>query len=503
MASSSIGPSRDDVAGLCRVAQTPGISKPQLQNICVVNGLAKTGNKADLQRRIVNLIQDSERSQDIQRFNEIKASIYNNAPVQANAYRPFTNLANQSPLYSPAAPGPAHTNMAPNGYAANGYGGAGAVNAQRPYAQTFDFKRSPFYEIVARVGEVRTCDVMSQHRQTVNVHVRVADYPVLNHVNNDPSLKVMAFCAAGNTGVQEITFPWQSELKVNGGDIKANLRGLKNKPGSTRPADLTSHLRLKPPTYNNNVEFTYALTSKKFYFGIYVCRVTPIDQLVEKIQKSKRIAKDSVIHELTKKASDQDVVATSQNISLKDPLSYMRLVVPCRGLKCNHIQCFDATAYLQLQEQGPQWLCPICSNPAPFEHLAVDEYVKDILTNTPLSVEQVTIEPDGRWLLPSAQNEQKNQPQAETSFVDDDDLVAGNVSSRQSTAATPNRSAYQFSTPAQESSREGSSMPPRSTTSSKRPAAEVIDLTLSDDDEPRPVKRANTNQGNGFNGWAQ
>ena len=118
-------------------------------------------------------------------------------------------------------------------------------------------------------------------------------------------------------------------------------------------------------------------------------------------------------------------------------------------------------------------------------------------------MEQVTIEPDGRWLLPSAQNEPKNQSQADTSFVDDDDLVIGNVSSRQSTAATPNRSGYHFSTPAQGSSREGSLMPSRSATSNKRLAAEVIDLTLSDDDEPRPVKRANTNQGNGYNnGWA-
>jgi E3 SUMO-protein ligase PIAS1 len=50
----STGPSGQDVAALSRIAQTPGISKAQLVTICVVNGLAKTGNKADLQRRIVN-----------------------------------------------------------------------------------------------------------------------------------------------------------------------------------------------------------------------------------------------------------------------------------------------------------------------------------------------------------------------------------------------------------------------------------------------------------------
>ena len=72
----------------------------------------------------------------------------------------------------------------------------------------------------------------------------------------------MVFCAAGNTGMQEVAFPYQCELKVNGGDIKANLRGLKNKPGSTRPVDITDSLRLRPASYTNNVEITYALTQK-------------------------------------------------------------------------------------------------------------------------------------------------------------------------------------------------------------------------------------------------
>jgi E3 SUMO-protein ligase PIAS1 len=72
----------------------------------------------------------------------------------------------------------------------------------------------------------------------------------------------MVFCAGGNTGPQDISFPHQSELKVNGGEIKANLRGLKNKAGSTRPVDITDSLRLTKVNYPNSIEFTYALTSK-------------------------------------------------------------------------------------------------------------------------------------------------------------------------------------------------------------------------------------------------
>ena len=176
----------------------------------------------------------------------------------------------------------------------------------------------------------------------------------------------------------------------------------------------------------------------------------------------------------------------------------MRLDVPCRGLSCTHIQCFDATSYLQLQEQGPQWLCPICNKPAPFDHLAVDEYAKDILENTPKSLEAVTIEPNGRWVMKSEPEDDTNGMDAPaTSYFadddDDDDLEISEISFlSKSRLETPSRPSPSFlGTPS--STGRNSAAPQRN--SSKRPAPAVIDLTLSsDDDEPiqRPQKRQNT-----------
>ena len=75
----------------------------------------------------------------------------------------------------------------------------------------------------------------------------------------------MVYCAADNGLTQyskcDITFPHQVELKANLDDVKANLRGLKNRPGSTRPADITSFVR-KKSGYLNHVVMTYALTQK-------------------------------------------------------------------------------------------------------------------------------------------------------------------------------------------------------------------------------------------------
>lgn len=103
---------------------------------------------------------------------------------------------------------------------------------------------------------------MQHHRHSVKVTLRVQDYAILNHIATDPTLRIMVFCAMEGQGKQDIAFPHQSEIKVNGGEVKANLRGLKNKPGSTRPVDITKDLRLNLPQYANTVEMTYALTSK-------------------------------------------------------------------------------------------------------------------------------------------------------------------------------------------------------------------------------------------------
>ncbi|KAI0425785.1 PINIT domain-containing protein [Xylaria sp. FL1042] len=374
------------------------------------------------------------------------------------------------------------------------------------------FKPSPFYSIISRIGDVRTCDVMAQHRNTIHLTIKICDHPNLANLGNDRSYRVMVFCAADNSGIQDIAFPHQSEVKVNGGEIKANLRGLKGKRGTTRPVDVTSSLRLRPPNYGNNIEFTYALTDKvkkhdpspvttKFHLAAYLCKMVSVDELVTKI-RGRKITKSTVVQEMTKKANDPDVVATSTVLSLKCPLSYTRLTTPCRSVLCAHVQCFDAKSYLQLQEQGPQWVCPVCNQPAPFENLAVDEYVRDILENTTDATEQVTIEPDGQWSSQLTETApKKSRPSNGNASIDVEDDVSvvtdnpshsnGVYSSTPRPYATPIRTFMSGGTPSS-SSREPSGAPRSGGT--KRPAAEVIDLTLDsdEDDAPlfRPIKKA-------------
>lgn len=125
-------------------------------------------------------------------------------------------------------------------------------------------------------------------------------------------------------------------------------------------------------------------------------------------------------------------------------------------------------------------------------------YAKGILEATPKSVEQVTIEPTGKWIEPGAAKVEVPDS-AEASFVDDDDLYGLEVlSATNHDFSTPGRSTTGASTTLigtpMNGSTGGTPSLARSTNNNnnKRPAPEVIDLTLSDDDEPpRPMKRAN------------
>ncbi|GCB83945.1 hypothetical protein scyTo_0024565 [Scyliorhinus torazame] len=71
---------------------------------------------------------------------------------------------------------------------------------------------------------------------------------------------------------------------------------------------------------------------------------------------------------------DSEIATTSLRVSLICPLGKMRLSVPCRAMTCTHLQCFDATLYLQMNEKKATWVCPVCDKKAPYENLIIDGY---------------------------------------------------------------------------------------------------------------------------------
>jgi E3 SUMO-protein ligase PIAS1 len=350
---------------------------------------------------------------------------------------------------------------------------------------------------------------MPQNRHTVSVTLTIK--PHIGEMFRKDNLKVLLYCGELSSlqsypqAPTHIVFPPQIEVKVNDSEVKQNFKGLKNKPGSTKPADLTAFIKKYKPE-PNTIQVTYALTTRKFAFLVYLVRYFTPTQLTDRVKRQSVIRKQKVLDAMSRANADPDIAATSIHMSLKDPISTMRITVPIRSSNCTHNQCFDGAMFMQLQEQAPQWSCPICTKTIPFESLCVDEYFQEILDKTPITTEKVDIEPNGRWKVIKDEEDDSDQADGSSNkrgraaYDDDfDDLVELDQPDNKRVNGIMRESFQSHSSPTGGAPINHSTppVPSRETSAShsgnKRPQSAVIDLTLSDDDEddqpPRPAKR--------------
>ncbi|OAP57015.1 hypothetical protein AYL99_09127 [Fonsecaea erecta] len=486
---------QDNVQAL--IANVKTLTVEKLKNVLRSEGLPVSGVKSELQIRTIAYIEKLRNGADIPALNRLRAMIRGVSHPYQNGNTFNSHYSNHAPTSS-ASPQFSTLN------AGNSYN---MTSRHEPGPRQLAFSPTPFYTIFSPLTSPLECKARESSRDTARVIVHLPQW-TMDQLHKDPLFRVMVFCAAEplasdrdphhlyRNNIYDIAFPHNVELKCNGQEVKANLKGLKGKPGSTRPADITSFIKKKPVGHSHTVEMIYALTTKSFYIVVNLVLLKPIDAMVADIRRGRMITKEQTIREMRRKAEDPDeVVATSMLLSLKDPVGYTRITTPCRGLGCHHLQCFDATLYLQLQEQAPTWICPICSRPAPYDQLALDQFVNDILNLTPKSVEAVIVEPDGRWHIKN-ENENLSRTSNPTPSDDDDgddaeeeededgDLVEITGGSSLRPLKLETLTPHSVKTPPL-SSREVSTAPPASKSSAqgkKRPR-EVIDLTLSDDEE--------------------
>ncbi|EPS41186.1 hypothetical protein H072_4907 [Dactylellina haptotyla CBS 200.50] len=389
-------------------------------------------------------------------------------------------------------------------------------------SSSLTFFPSPFYEVKSNLTSIHGLTAYgsnsTQSRSVVNIPLNVSSQ---NAEDIRSGYRTILYCAAiepnGSTGgPHHVAFPQQIEIRVNGKAVSANLRGLKNKPGTTRPLDVTDYID-KNITFKNNIMITYALSAKRYLVVVKLIKKSTPEDLVNLIKGRPHISKQNVLDRLRKESEDDDIVATSSIMSLKCPASTLRIVTPIRCITCKHHQCYDAISFLQLQEQAPTWTCPVCSKRLEFEQLAVDKYVEEILNSVSKSVDAVMIDPMGKWTVPEKRESSpriKRDHDSDDSDVDSEDelsiLDTAPPSFRSSTngfhppAAPVNGHNGSFprpnllSTPKSLSSEPlaASSSRPNGGNSNKRPLPVTIDLTLSEDEDdelrPPPPKRHQT-----------
>ncbi|KAF3148903.1 SUMO ligase siz1 [Orbilia oligospora] len=507
-----------------------------LQTILKKLALPVSGLKVAQQARLVEQIEKVVDARNDEGLQQLKRLIYNPdtpdahaSPGPSNAASPLTQLPPKapaypshgynsspsglySPLHSPVPPAmrPGTSSTSPLFSQLQLYY-LEPMAKRKPTLATASsphlaFHPSPFYEPVTNLTSIHGLQSFGPTNTSSRCNVNI---PLqLTQQNADEirrGLRAILYCAEGSTsGTHHVAFPQQIEIRVNGKPVSANLRGLKNKPGTTRPLDVTDHLD-RAPGAKNNVMITYALSQKRYIAIVKLVKKRSPEDLVSQIKARPHISKQAVLERLQKDNEDDDLIATAAIMSLKCPASTLRIVTPIRSQFCKHNQCYDAISFLQLQEQAPTWTCPVCSKKIEFADLAIDNYVEEVLNSVSRDVEAVEIDPMGRWTVPEPKEQEPRMKRDRDSDDDDDsendlsilDSAPPSFRSNQNGLLTPSTShAYHnptvrpahLSTPKSLSSEPlaNPSTRPNGGSGTKRPAPVTIDLTLSDDDDVRP-----------------
>eukprot|EP00011_Vannellida_sp_DIVA3-517-6-12_P011036 CAMPEP_0114622924 /NCGR_PEP_ID=MMETSP0168-20121206/9984_1 /TAXON_ID=95228 ORGANISM="Vannella sp., Strain DIVA3 517/6/12" /NCGR_SAMPLE_ID=MMETSP0168 /ASSEMBLY_ACC=CAM_ASM_000044 /LENGTH=643 /DNA_ID=CAMNT_0001834147 /DNA_START=93 /DNA_END=2024 /DNA_ORIENTATION=- len=78
-------------------------------------------------------------------------------------------------------------------------------------------------------------------------------------------------------------------------------------------------------------------------------------------------------------STDDGVVETGFQVSLRCPLGFIRIESPGKGINCTHVQCFDLETYVQFGKNQMEWFCPVCTKRLPVKDLRRSKYFSSIL----------------------------------------------------------------------------------------------------------------------------
>lgn len=109
----------------------------------------------------------------------------------------------------------------------------------------------------------------------------------------------------------------------------------------------------------------------------------------------------AVKKEYLERVAKSDVQTSTLQLSLRCPLSLIRMTVPVRFETCKHLQCMELSAWQQYSSNitygKPN--CPVCNRPG--DQLITDDFTLEILKAVPESVDSVTldVEKDLAWSI--------------------------------------------------------------------------------------------------------
>jgi hypothetical protein len=161
-----------------------------------------------------------------------------------------------------------------------------------------------------------------------------------------------------------------------------------------------------------NVTWSSDIGGRGYVLAVYVVRRLASTDLLQRLRTKGVRAAEYTRGLIRDKLEDADaeIATTSLKVSLVCPLGKMRMQLPCRATSCSHLQCFDASLFLQMNERKPTWVCPVCDKPILYDQLAIDGYFSDILNSPllPVDIMEVQLNVDGTWTVLTTKKETKS-----------------------------------------------------------------------------------------------
>jgi hypothetical protein len=350
-------------------------------------------------------------------------------------------------------------------------------------------KRLPFYDILAELIKPSTLvpSTASQRLQeaTFMFHLtpqQATDICMSSNARpgtkGDYTVQVqLRFCLLETSCEQDDYFPPSVSVKVNNkvlqlpNPIPSNKQGVEPKR-PPRPNNITPLLKLSP-TVANHISVTWAPEyGRNYTISVYLVRKLSSLDLINRL-KSRGVRQSDytrgLIKEKLSEDADCEIATTSLRVALMCPLGKMRMSTPCRPSTCIHLQCFDASLFLQMNERKPTWTCPVCDKSAAYETLVIDGYFQEVLNSPrlPANCSEIQLLADGSWTILSSKKETnaqnispvqtpKVEPQIET-LLDEPEVLPGDTE----LASPPKKKAQPV----------------------------VVDLTLSDSEDDAPATK--------------
>uniref|UniRef100_A0A3B5L0H9 Protein inhibitor of activated STAT, 1b n=1 Tax=Xiphophorus couchianus TaxID=32473 RepID=A0A3B5L0H9_9TELE len=287
-------------------------------------------------------------------------------------------------------------------------------SALHPVHPDVKLQRLPFYDVLDEL--IKPTSLVSDNSQ----RFQEACYAFALTPQQVQQISRKKYCP------QEDHFPPNLCVKVNGkpcnlpGYLPPTKNGVEPKRPS-RPINITSLVRLSTTVPNTIVVSWTSEIGRCFSMAVYLVRQQSSAVLLQRLRAKGIRNPDhsrALIKEKLTADPESEIATTSLRVSLLCPLGKMRLTIPCRSMTCSHLQCFDATLYIQMNEKKPTWVCPVCDKKAPYEHLIIDGLFMEIL-NSCSDCDEIQFKEDGSW-APMKSKKEVQEVSASYNGVDSD-----------------------------------------------------------------------------------